>query len=119
LFSLFWFQRAGTLDVSSTAGEDAEMAFRRKKGDWREFLHQHGQELRACGIPEEVFRERLRFLIFLDHGFDQWGWAKNPNNFFNSDLLSNEEIERLSDFVARHFGEQYRAPIATRWMRSH
>ena len=93
------------------------MAFRRRKDDWNEFLYRRRDELRACGVPEEVWRDRLRFFVFLDHGFDQWGWTRNPNAFFNSRDLSDEQVARLADFVATHLGEQYRVRIASRWMR--
>ncbi|MBY0455713.1 MAG: hypothetical protein K2V38_00085, partial [Gemmataceae bacterium] len=51
------------------------MSFRRKRDGWDEFLRRHGAALRACGVPDEVTRDRGRFLRFLDHGFDQDGWV--------------------------------------------
>jgi hypothetical protein len=94
------------------------MTFRRQRDEWSEFLRQHAVELRACGVPDEVLRDRLRFLVFLDHGFDQWGWAKSPHAFFDSRVLSDEQVARLAEFVAQHFGEQYRIPISSRWQRA-
>ncbi len=94
------------------------MAFRRQRDEWSEFLRRHAAELRACGVPAEVSRERLRFFVFLDHGFDEWGWASSPHAYFDSRMLSDEQMARLAAFVARHFGEQYRAPIASRWQRA-
>jgi len=93
----------------------ASMAYRRVRDQWSVFIRDHAQELRLCGIPTEVSRYRLRFLVFLDHGFDQWGWATNHHACFNSNTLTDEQLHLLADFVARHFGEQYRATIASRW----
>jgi hypothetical protein len=93
------------------------MAFRRSKDEWTKFLRRHADELKSCGVPEEVYRDRLRFLIFLDHGFDERGWAENPHAFFSARFLSDEQIARLAKFVASNFGEEYRTLIASRWMR--
>ena len=94
------------------------MAFRRPRNEWSEFLRRHAEEFRTCGIPDEVSRDRLRFFVFLDHGFDEWGWARNPHACFDARVLSDEQIARLADFVAKRFGEQYRVPIASRWQRA-
>jgi hypothetical protein len=94
------------------------MAFRRRGDGWSVILRQHVEELRACGAHEAVLRNRLRFLVFLDHGFDQSGWAKRPHTFFYSHMLSDEQVARLAEFIAMHFGEQYRIPIASRWQRA-
>jgi hypothetical protein len=96
---------------------EGAMSFRRQKDEWREFLHRHQEELRACGVPHDVWRDQQRLFVFLDHGFDQWGWAENPHACFNSDILTDDQIGRLAAFVAGHFGEQYRVRIASRWMR--
>ncbi len=94
------------------------MAFRRQRDDWSDFLRRHAEELSACGVPEEVFRNRIRFFVFLDHGFDEWGWANQPFAFFDSRVLSDEQIACLAKFVARHFGDKYRIPITSRWQRA-
>lgn len=94
------------------------MAFRRRRDDWSEFLRQHAEELRVCGVPDEVSRDRLRLFVFLDHGFDESGWGTSPHAFFDSRILSDDQITRLAQFVAEHFGEQYRIPIASRWQRA-
>jgi hypothetical protein len=93
------------------------MAFRRERDDWSDFLRRHGEELRSCGVPDEVSRDRLRFLAFLEHGFDERGWARSPHAFFDARVLTDEQIARLADFVAEQFGEKYRVPIASRWQR--
>jgi hypothetical protein len=94
------------------------MAFRQQRDEWREFLRQHVDELRVCGVPNEVSRDRLRFFVFLDNGFDEWGWAKNPHACFDARVLTDEQIARLAEFVTRHFGEEYRVRIGSRWQRA-
>lgn len=94
------------------------MAFRKARDDWSEFLRQHAEERRACGIPDEVSRVRMRFLVFLNHGFDQWGWARSRHDCFDARVLTDDQVVRLAEFVARHFGEGYRVPIASRRLRA-
>lgn len=91
------------------------MAFRRHKDDWKEFLRHHSQELAKTGVPEYVLRDRLRFFVFLDHGFDEHGWGKAPHDFFDSRTLTDDQIMILADLVAHHFGEHYRGRISSRW----
>ncbi len=93
------------------------MAFRQRRDEWSDFLRHHAEELRSCGLPDEVLRDRLRFFVFLDHGFDERVWAKSPHAFFDARPLTDEQIGRLAEFVARHFGEHYRVRIASRWQR--
>jgi len=83
------------------------MSFRRKRDEWDEFLKRHGAELRECGVPDEVTRDRMRFLRFLDHGFDQDGWFESrPCAPWSTDMLSPEQATRLAAFIVRHFGEE-------------
>jgi hypothetical protein len=86
------------------------VSFRRKRDEWDEFLKRHGAELRECGVPGEVTRDRMRFLRFLDHRFDQDGWFESrPCTPWSIDMLTAEQATRLADFIAHHFGEeQYR-----------
>jgi hypothetical protein len=93
------------------------MAFRRRRDEWDEFLSQHGTELRACGIPDFVVAKKMRFLVFLDHGFDQWGWAKNPQGFFDARVLTDEQIARLAKLVARQIDQRYGVLVGSRWQR--
>jgi hypothetical protein len=93
------------------------MAYRRRRNEWDEFLERHGQELRACGLPDYLLADRLRFLVFLDHGFDEWGWGKNPHAFFEARLLTDDQIARLADFVGQHIDPRYRITVGSRWMR--
>src|SRR5690348_7853990 len=72
------------------------MAFRRRRDEWDEFLKRHGAELRACGLPDYVVADRMRFLVFLDHGYDDWGRVENPHAFFDARLLTDEQISRLA-----------------------
>jgi hypothetical protein len=94
------------------------MSFRRKRDDWDEFISRHGPELRECGIPDYVMAKKMRFLVFLDHGYDDWGRYVNHGSYFNADLLSDEQIARLALLVACHIDDSYRVPISTRWQRS-
>lgn len=94
------------------------MSFRQKRDAWRDFLREHEEELRACGVPAEVYRERLRFLVFLEHGYDEWAWAENPHGpFFRADTLSDEQLARLTDFAVRHFSPSYQVSLSSRWQR--
>jgi hypothetical protein len=83
------------------------MSFRRKRDEWDEFLKRHGGELRECGVPDEVTRDRMRFLRFLDHGFDQDGWFESrPCTPWSINMLTPEQVTRLATFIVRHFGEE-------------
>ena len=93
------------------------MSFRRKRDDWDGFLTRHGAELRACGIPDYVVAKKMRFLVFLDHGYDEWGWAENHHAFFDARALSDVQIARLARLVATHIDERYRVAISSRWQR--
>ncbi len=93
------------------------MSFRRQRDDWDDFLKQHGEELRACGVPDVLVTKKIRFLVFLDHGFDEWGWAENQHAFFDARVLTEEQILRLADLVGTHIDEQYRVLIGSRWQR--
>lgn len=95
------------------------MSFRRIRDAWDEFLKHHANDLQACGIPDYVIAKRMRFLVFLDHGYDEWGWADDHHAFFDSNTLTDEQITRLAELVANHIDESYRIPISSRWQRSH
>jgi hypothetical protein len=86
------------------------MSFRRKRDEWDEFLKHHGAELRACGVPDEVTRDRGRCRRFLEHGFDQDGWwLLRPCTPWSVEMLTPEQATQFADFIVRHFGEeQYR-----------
>lgn len=94
------------------------MAFRRRRDEWDEFLSRHGPELRACGVPDYVVAKKVRFLVFLDHGFDEWGWAENHHAFFDARVLSDEQIARLAELVGRHIDARYAVSVGSRWQRS-
>jgi hypothetical protein len=83
------------------------MSFRRKRDKWDEFLARHGAELRACGVPDDVVRDRGRFLRFLDHGYDEDGaWLSRPSTAWSPTMLTPEQATRLADFLSHHFGEE-------------
>jgi hypothetical protein len=94
------------------------MSFRPHRDDWDEFLKRHGPELRACGVPDCVVAKKMRFLVFLDHGYDDWGRVENHHAFFDARVLTDEQIGRLADLVAEHIDGRYRVPIRSRWRRS-
>lgn len=94
------------------------MSFRRRRDAWDDFLKQHGLELRACGIPDYVVATKIRFLVFLDHGYDKRGWSVNHHEFFHARVLTDEQISRLSDLVGTHIDKRYRDLISSRWQRS-
>lgn len=94
------------------------MSFRRHRDAWDDFLKQHGSVLRECGIPDFIVAKKMRFLVFLDHGYDEWGWAENHHAFFDSRTLTDEQISRLAELVGTHIDERYRIPISSRWQRS-
>jgi hypothetical protein len=94
------------------------MSFRGKRDDWDDFLKAHGATLRACGIPDCVFSKKMRFLVFLDHGFDEWGLEENSHSFFDSRVLTDEQIGILAEFVATHIDQRYRVMINSRWLRA-
>jgi hypothetical protein len=94
------------------------MAFRRRRDGWDQFLSRHGPELRACGIPDYVVAKKIRFLVFLDHGYDEWGWAENHHAFFDARVLTDEQIARLAGLVGRHIDARYEVTVGSRWQRS-
>jgi hypothetical protein len=94
------------------------MSFRRRRDEWDDFLKRHGHAVRECGIPDEIAANKMRFLIFLDHGYDQWGWGENHHAFFDSRFLTEEQIARLADLVAMYIDDRYRVPISSRWQRA-
>ncbi len=87
------------------------MSFRRKRDESADFLKKHGPELRACGVPDFITRDRMRFFSFLEHGgFDESGWYETkPSTAWSIAFLTSDKAGRLAEFIVRHFGEeQYR-----------
>ena len=93
------------------------MSFRRERDKWDEFLGSYGSELHACGIPDEVTADKKRFLVFLDHGYDEWGWFKDRHGFFDSRQLTDEQIAHLADLIATHIDPRMKVRILSRWTR--
>ena len=91
------------------------MAFRRQRDAWDDFLKRHGEALRECGIPAEIVANKLRFHLFLAHGFDEWGWSQNPHAFFDARFLTDLQVAQLAELVGTHIDERYRVPVASRW----
>lgn len=94
------------------------MAFRRRRDEWDEFLKRHGAELRACGLPDCVVADKMRFLVFLDHGYDDWGRVENHHGFFDASSLTDDQIAQLAEVVGRHIDARYGVSVSTRWQRS-
>ena len=94
------------------------MSFRRQRDAWDDFLKQHSTELCACGVPDYVVSKKMRFLVFLDHGYDDWGRAEDHHAFFDARVLTDEQIERLAELVSTQIDARYRVPISSRWQRS-
>lgn len=70
------------------------MAFPRQRDDWYYLLEKHEAELRACGLPDHLVANKLRFSVFLEHGFHQWEWAKTPHACFDARVLTDEQTAR-------------------------
>ena len=100
------------------SGRQFSMSFRQHRDDWDTFLKRHGHTLRECGIPDDIAANKRRFLIFLDHGFDEWGWAESGYAFLDSRSLTDEQITRLADLVGRYVDGRYRVSISTRWQKA-
>jgi hypothetical protein len=94
------------------------MSFRQKRNEWDEFLKRHGDEIRNCGVPADVVKNETRFYIFLEHGYDEFGWFKNKHAFFSSSILTGEQIVDLAQIVGDHIDEKYRKIIESRWSGS-
>jgi hypothetical protein len=89
------------------------MSFRRTRDNWDEFLEQFGPELRLCGVPEEITRDRARFLVLLEHGYDDRGrFANRPSQAWSIEFLEPNQASQFADFVSHHFGGQYHNLIA-------
>ncbi len=61
------------------------MSFRRKRDDWDEFLCRNHNAIALCGVPAIVIRDKVRFLVFLDHGYDEWGGPKTTMRFLTQE----------------------------------
>ena len=85
---------------------DYLMSFRRRKSEdrqaWDRFLRQHRQELLLCGIPEDIFQDQGRFLVFLEHGFDEAGGMRF-DTAFSTETLRPEQVHRFAQFILKHF----------------
>src|SRR5215469_558727 len=80
------------------------MSFRRKRDEWDEFLKRHGPELRVCGVPDSIARDRNRFLQFVLHGCDEDARHHTPR--LNPDLMTPGEAAQLAALILQHLGEE-------------
>lgn len=104
--------------MTENLADGCNMAFRRRRDEWDEFLSRHGHALRACGLPDYIVANKRRFLVFLDHGYDEWGWAENHHSFFDARNLTDEQIAQLAELVGRHIDARYAGSISSRWQRT-
>jgi len=93
------------------------MGFRRNRDEWDDFVSKHRESFAASGVPSYVYKDKLRFLIFLDHGYDEVGFLKSPHESFHSSLLTDEQIEALANFVGDFVDANCRVAIESRWSR--
>ena len=63
---------------------ETNVAFRRRRDEWDDFLKLHAAELDLCGVPDHVLADKQRFFVFLEHGYDERGWAENPHACFDA-----------------------------------
>ena len=78
------------------------MAFRRDKQKslrWESWLHEHRDELIACGIPHEVFEHQRHWGYFLDHGYFKPEGSAEP--IIDVDRMGADEAQRLRAFLER------------------
>ncbi|HEY1066089.1 MAG TPA: hypothetical protein VGE52_08260 [Pirellulales bacterium] len=95
------------------------MSFRRTRdAAWEAVLQRHCDELILCGLPEEMLRPRMRFLRFLDHGYDDDVRTAHAGPWFNVEMLSDEQFERLARFIAAEFPDERRRQCVQWWRES-
>jgi hypothetical protein len=78
------------------------MSFRRRYSEWDEVIRRHRDEFVPCGVPEEIWGDRIRFLTFLNRGYDEWSWWEDRHSYFASQHLSLEQMVRLERVVSQH-----------------
>jgi len=91
------------------------VSFRRRPDEWTDLIRRHRAQLLSCGIPEDVFSDRARFLVFIDHGYDETGWFASPHEAFDSTVLTDDQVSQLARFVSQHIGEFQGKLVASRW----
>jgi hypothetical protein len=77
------------------------MSFRRDHETelaWRQWVRAHEDELIACGIPREVWADRLTWWLFVDHGYHPPVSNARDVRFNVSDLTAAQQ-ERLYKFL--------------------
>lgn len=91
------------------------MSFRRDKAaarEWHAWVRKHGAELVACGVPREVWADRMTWLQFVDHGYH----PSNPRDVrFSVADLSAEQQERLYQFLDAVLSESSKSYGSTLW----
>jgi len=85
------------------------MSFRKHREnteDWRMWIRLHRERLERCGVPEEAFRTKLDWAIFLDHGYVQ-PKDQRLDDWWRIGWLQSEEALNLRDFLAEEYGDAY------------
>ncbi len=93
------------------------MSFRRNRDEWDDFLKKFGSKLKECGIPDYLVADKGRFLVFLDHGYDDWGRHESRHGFFDAQFLTDNQISRLAELLGSQIDERYRVSINSRWQK--
>ena len=50
-------------------------------------MNHHANELLACGVAEEIFRDKRQFLLLLQEGWDEGGWYDGNTLFAGVEIL--------------------------------
>ncbi len=48
------------------------MSCRRQRDEWDDFRKRHRDARLGCDVPDHIFADTRRILMFLDHGYDEW-----------------------------------------------
>jgi hypothetical protein len=84
------------------------MPFRRDSSrhySWKKWLADHRADLLEAGVPDWILTDELRWLRFLEEGFDnESGWSPT--------LLDHETARKLHGFIQREYGDEgYRGTL--------
>lgn len=76
-------------------------SYRKNRGktqEWAEWVRQNRNRLHDCGVPSDLYADKLRWFVFIDHCYDQWtDWS--------IDDLSESQSRNLFDFLINEYGE--------------
>jgi hypothetical protein len=76
------------------------MGYRKQSNEqhsWKQWLAKSRADLINAGLPDFLWAERLRWLHFVEHGYDhQTGWKP--------EMLAPVQLEALRKFIEREYG---------------